>query len=64
MQVLQAAGRCLSKAVVAAFAIAVAKLVGSPIEDGSGHWMPQHEFSPEELMAAMMASTLSGMDSC
>jgi hypothetical protein len=49
-----------TKALIAAFAIAVAKLVDSPIEDGSGHWMPQEEFSPEELMVAMTSSALSG----
>ena len=41
------------KALVAALAIAVARLVGSPIEDSSGHWMPNEEFTPEELKAAI-----------
>lgn len=52
----------VSKAVVACFAIAVARLVNSPIQDGSGHWMPRGEFSPEELMAAMAASVPSSSD--
>lgn len=43
----------ISKALVAALAIAVARLVQSPIVDGSGHWMQQEECSSEELMIAM-----------
>ena len=41
------------KALVAALAIAVAKLVGSTIEDSSSHWMPKEEFTPEELRLAI-----------
>ncbi len=51
-----------SKALVAALAIAVARLVDGPIEDGSGHWMPQDEFSPGELIAAMTSASASGSD--
>jgi hypothetical protein len=47
------------KALVAALAIAVARLVGSPIRDGSGHWMPRDEFSAEELRDAMLQEPLS-----
>jgi len=43
----------ISKALVAALAIAVAGLVQSPIVDGSGHWMQQEECSPTELMIVM-----------
>jgi hypothetical protein len=46
-----------SKAAVAAFAIAVARLVDSPIEDGSGHWMPKDTFSADELLLAMTSSS-------
>lgn len=45
-----------SKAVVASFAIAVSRLVDSPIVDGSGHWMPQDEFTADDLMAAMSSA--------
>jgi len=52
------------KALVAALAIAVANLVGSPIEDVSGHWMPREEFTPEELRVAMMQCNSSESDNC
>ena len=52
------------KALVAALAIAVARLVGSSIEDGSGHWMPREEFAPEELRLALMQCKPSGSDDC
>lgn len=43
----------ISKAVIAAFAIAVAELVGSEIEDSSGNWMPRETFTANDLLRAM-----------
>jgi hypothetical protein len=43
-----------TKLLTASLAIAVAELVGSPIEDSGHHWIKKDEYSPDELLAAMI----------
>jgi hypothetical protein len=51
-----------SKALVAALAIATARLVGSHISDYSGHWMKCDDFSADDLLLTM--TTVSAFDNC
>ena len=54
-----------TKLFTASLAIAIAEIVGSPIEDSGHHWIKKDEYDPGELLAAMidLASKTASEDS-